>query len=108
MGHCFSRWRGLKEGNIIQLVETNAFRSVTGLPKRLLHDGLKALDYLESKGILHRDVKPENILWSLTGDVYLFQLTDFGLCNSISMASSFLGSRRYMAPEMLFPNGKVR
>jgi len=62
---------------------------------------LKALEYAHSHGVLHRDVKPANILLTLRGGV---KLTDFGLA-SIANASSLttdgtlLGTPAYMSPE---------
>lgn len=45
---------------------------------------LETLDCLAHNGIVHRDVKPENILYvSGPGGQYTFQLGDFGLCNRV-------------------------
>lgn len=46
-------------------------------------------------------MKPENILYVSQPDgQHQFQLGDFGLCNRIVDATTFAGSRLYMAPEM--------
>ena len=104
---CLEIFMGLKQGNIRQLMEAKAFEANQHLPRTFLHDGLKSLDYLESEHVLHRDVKPENFLFTTIGDRYLIQLTDFGLCNSVSNARSNLGSPLYMAPEVLLHNATV-
>jgi len=91
----------LKDGNIKVLVHSNHFRDNAPSATRLVHDMLKALDYLAFKGLVHRDVKPENILYScLPVGGHTFQLADFGLCNLISDAQTFAGSIKYMAPEL--------
>jgi serine/threonine protein kinase len=63
---------------------------------------LQALDCIAWKGIVHRDVKPENILYISQGDgQYQFQLGDFGLGNRIIDAVTFAGTYLYMPPEIL-------
>jgi len=65
---------------------------------RLMEGVTSALDYAHSKGVIHRDVKPSNIMLDSTGHAYL---TDFGLALNInrgSMGETF-GTPHYIAPE---------
>ncbi|MDR1640347.1 MAG: protein kinase [Clostridiales bacterium] len=63
-------------------------------------DICRALERLAKKGMIHRDVKPENIFVSKSGD---YKLGDFGIARQIERtltAGTTTGTPNYMAPEV--------
>jgi predicted Ser/Thr protein kinase len=75
-------------------------------PERLfniLAQTASALDYAHGKGIVHRDVKPANIMIAADGTA---KITDFGIAKitaseQFTMTGSIVGTPHYMSPEQV-------
>ena len=71
------------------------------LLKKIIHKILKALSYLHSQKIIHRDIKGANILIEKSG---IPKLSDFGVTKiEDNKFKSFVGTPYWMAPEMINP-----
>ncbi|KAG1695269.1 hypothetical protein DVH05_020648 [Phytophthora capsici] len=63
-----------------------------------------AVAYLHARGIIHRDLKPENLMLTSKSRGAAVKIIDFGLAKLLDAddkTASFLGTRGYLAPEML-------
>jgi serine/threonine protein kinase len=70
--------------------------------QRVLWEAACALGHAHQRGVVHRDVKPANIMFDHDGRV---MLTDFGISKALQAATGFtgtgmiIGTPHYMAPE---------
>ncbi len=91
------------------LVKTKKLSCQTAM--LIFRDACKALLYAHENGIVHRDIKPGNILISSHGEI---KLADFGIASSekeaetnLTQDGSTLGTPSYMPPEQFSETKKV-
>lgn len=96
-------------GTLRNLLEQNgSLRLAEAL--KLIIGILAGLESLHQRGIVHCDIKPENILLTLGSDGWIPRLSDFGIAleflqskkTSSSKADTIMGSPGYMAPEQFY------
>jgi len=104
-------WRGLPY-YVMELIEGESLAAVLEHGQRLagrrclsyLIDAARGLDAALEKGIVHRDVKPANLLLDASETL---KVVDFGIARRLGEESSLtsphaiLGTPRYMAPEQI-------
>ncbi len=90
-------------GDLITILEKDTELDVT-IAKKWFSQIVEAVVYLHSRGIAHRDIKPDNILI----DKKTAKLTDFGYARlsidangNVLMTESFCGTYEYQSPEAI-------
>ncbi len=93
----------LVEGESLSVLLRRDFRLAPGRAVSIMHQVLAALAAAHAQGIVHRDVKPANILLLPDGRV---KVTDFGIARlegpeaaGMTRAGSVIGTPSYMSPE---------
>eukprot|EP00808_Paulinella_micropora_P011074 g81232.t1 len=85
-------------------------KSPKGMPEPIVRhvawQAVKGLEYLHSNRMVHRDIKPDNILLNAKGEA---KLGDFGLLTETAVQGTnnletFVGTMRYLSPERLENN----
>ena len=97
-GYAFIAMPWLSAGELTQ--EMNGSPLALRRLLKIMRDVGEALDYAHERGVIHRDVKPSNILRDERGNCLL---TDFGIAKLLSQGSDptggMIGTPAYMAPE---------
>ena len=85
--------------------------------RSILFQACKGLQHIHSKGYIHRDMKPENLLLrKLPDGNYICKITDFSLARSCTLVdaetkmTTYVATRWYRAPEMilLYPTYSIQ
>jgi predicted Ser/Thr protein kinase len=71
-----------------------------GETARIISQVAEGLDYAHKRGVIHRDIKPGNILLDESGDAYV---TDFGIARLAESTSQFTGSGIVGTPTYISP-----
>lgn len=86
----------LLEGGSLEAYAAAEKRAPPATVARWIEEAAEALSFVHSKGVIHCDLKPANLLLDSRGSV---RVADFGQSRVMSESSSALGTLFYMAPE---------
>ena len=100
-GFTYMVMRYLDTGTLAEYIQENGALSFAEAT-RILSQMASALNYAHQNNVLHRDVKPSNILLDNQGNAFL---TDFGIAKMVDgsgpdlTGTGLIGTPRYMSPE---------
>ena len=77
------------------------------LAHKFIREICSALQYIHGKQLIHKDIKPANILITYNGNNV--KIIDFGLadCDDYAMLKIPAGTKKYLAPEQLIPGASI-
>ena len=85
--------------SLYHLIKDNLIESVL-VRRRIMRDMAAAVAYMHRRGIVHCDIKPQNVLFDENGAA---RLADFGMAKFFApgeLSSDFSGTPQYMGPEI--------
>jgi WD40 repeat protein/serine/threonine protein kinase len=91
--------RFVRGGNLAQRLQQGVLAIETAMP--MLEQLVGALETAHRDGVVHRDLKPDNVLLDAQNNLYL---TDFGIAKrtqDVSQSDGITGTLKYLAPEGL-------
>ena len=95
------------EKTLLEVLKSSENGLHPSLIKKYVYQMCKAVNYLHQQNIIHRDVKPENLLINPNNDV--LKLCDFGFARQIlpstQKITDYVATRWYRAPELLITGG---
>jgi cyclin-dependent kinase-like len=96
------------EKNLLEILQDSPRGLEPKLIRHFMYQLCKAIKYLHNQNVIHRDVKPENLLVNEKMDL---KLCDFGFARLISGSSKerltdYVATRWYRAPELLLTQGE--
>jgi cyclin-dependent kinase-like len=95
------------EKNLLEVLEERPSGLEPEAVRKYIYQLLKAIEYCHRSNVIHRDVKPENLL--VNPQTNELRICDFGFARMLSNKNAggltdYVATRWYRAPELLLSN----